>query len=122
MIDKSDKLIYNRNLTVKDKFDNILLSNVSIDVYKGEFIGIVGESGSGKSLTVKSILGLLPQDLKVEVEYDEVLGYSINRLNDRQKENLLEKKLDMFLKGWRSFQAFTRHRSLTTLQGNLTHI
>ncbi|MGB4439369.1 MAG: ABC transporter ATP-binding protein [Sedimentibacter sp.] len=93
MIDKLEKLICNRNLTVKDKFDNILVSDVSIDVYKGEFIGIVGESGSGKSLTVKSILGLLPQDLKVEVEYDEVLGYSINRLNDKQKRKLIGEEI-----------------------------
>lgn len=93
MIDKLEKLICNRNLTVKDKFYNILVRDVSIDVYKGEFIGIVGESGSGKSLTVKSILGLLPQELKVEVEYDEVLGYSINKLSEKQKRKLIGEEI-----------------------------
>ncbi|RLQ96859.1 ABC transporter ATP-binding protein [Falsibacillus albus] len=34
--------------------------NVSFDVNKGEIVAIVGESGSGKSVTVQSIMGLIP--------------------------------------------------------------
>ncbi|MBM4250600.1 MAG: ABC transporter ATP-binding protein [Deltaproteobacteria bacterium] len=34
--------------------------NVSFKVYEGETLCIVGESGSGKSVTVQSLLGLLP--------------------------------------------------------------
>ena len=34
---------------------------VSLTVEEGEILGLVGESGSGKSVTMKAVLGILPE-------------------------------------------------------------
>src|SRR5512143_3353963 len=44
--------------TYEGKF--LAVDGVSIDVYKGEVMGLVGETGCGKSVTALSILRILP--------------------------------------------------------------
>jgi oligopeptide/dipeptide ABC transporter ATP-binding protein len=41
------------------------VDGVSIDVPRGEAVGLVGESGSGKSMTLRAILGVLPSEAKI---------------------------------------------------------
>ena len=41
------------------------VSDVSFSVERGEAVGVVGESGSGKSVTVKSLMNLLPSSAKI---------------------------------------------------------
>jgi len=40
-----------------------VVRGVDFSVDKGEILGILGESGSGKSVTVKSMLGLIPENI-----------------------------------------------------------
>lgn len=53
-----DKLIEIKNITVKIQ-DEVILRNISLEVYKGDFIAIIGESGSGKSTLAKVVCGLI---------------------------------------------------------------
>lgn len=56
--------IQNLNLFLKKTSENAhALQEISFEVRRGEIVGLVGESGSGKSLTVQSILQLLPHSL-----------------------------------------------------------
>ncbi|HLS48934.1 MAG TPA: ATP-binding cassette domain-containing protein, partial [Actinomycetaceae bacterium] len=43
------------------------VSAVSLNIKRGERVGIVGESGSGKSVTGRAIAGLLPTNPRVRV-------------------------------------------------------
>ncbi|MGO4146427.1 ATP-binding cassette domain-containing protein [Paenarthrobacter sp. YAF11_1] len=42
-----------------------ILSGVSLAVHPGEFVALVGGSGSGKTMTARSVLQLLPQQLRI---------------------------------------------------------
>ncbi|WP_236683007.1 MULTISPECIES: ABC transporter ATP-binding protein [unclassified Streptococcus] len=54
-----------------------LVKGVDLRLPKGKITGIVGESGSGKSLTMKSILGILPKDLTVSYDQMDFEGQPI---------------------------------------------
>jgi len=62
-----------------------LIRGVNLDVSPGEKLGIVGESGSGKTLTMLSVLKLLPSQLRIlggEVDFagEDLLRVSAERL------------------------------------------
>ena len=59
---KSDVLLEIRNIQASYK-EYPALNNVSLDIKKNTVLGLVGESGSGKTLTLKSLVGLLPKTL-----------------------------------------------------------
>ena len=58
----SDPVIRVRDLVVGFG-RNTVLDHLSLDVERGEILGIVGASGSGKSVLLRTILGLVPKRL-----------------------------------------------------------
>ncbi|NKK68911.1 dipeptide ABC transporter ATP-binding protein [Rhizobium leguminosarum bv. viciae] len=75
-----------RDLTVRAHVDSgprTLLDAVSLDLGKGEILGLVGESGSGKSLFCRSLVRLLPSSL-LKIENGSVLleGRDLMRIDD----------------------------------------
>lgn len=72
--------------------DRVLVRDVSLRVRSGESLGIVGESGSGKSLTVRSIMQLLPRRAETggEISVDGVsmLGLRGSPLREMRRTTL----------------------------------
>ncbi len=55
----SEKIVELHNVNIYQQ-KAVVLSNVSLDVYKGEFIYMIGKTGSGKSSLLKLLYGDLP--------------------------------------------------------------
>ncbi|HEY0890576.1 MAG TPA: ABC transporter ATP-binding protein [Nocardioides sp.] len=53
-----------------------IVDGVSLDIERGEALGLVGESGSGKSITARTVLGLFPAGSQVSGRI-EVDGFSV---------------------------------------------
>lgn len=72
-----------------------VLSDIpSLTVAPGERLGIVGESGSGKTLTVMSIVSLLPEGISAsgEVLFD---GENLLGMSERQLRDIRGKKISV---------------------------
>ena len=63
-----------KNLIVTGKDGRLIVDHLSLQLKRGETLGLVGESGSGKTLTLKSLIGLLPKNLLESYEEKKING------------------------------------------------
>ena len=64
---------------------NVAVDNLSLEVEKGQVLGIVGESGSGKTVACTSILGLLPTP-PCNIEHGTAVFAGLDLLNISQRD------------------------------------
>ncbi|MEW6016018.1 MAG: ABC transporter ATP-binding protein [Candidatus Zixiibacteriota bacterium] len=69
--------------------ETLALTNINIDVRKGEFLSVMGPSGSGKS-TLLNIMGLLDEPTGGVIEVD---GQPVTRLSGRETARLRNQKI-----------------------------
>lgn len=95
----TNNLLEIRNLTTAFLFDGKpapVTTRVSIDVRKGEILGIVGESGSGKSVTAKSVMRLLPSPPSSVLEGEIIFeGRNLLDLSEREMQRIRGNKISM---------------------------
>jgi peptide/nickel transport system ATP-binding protein len=65
-----------------------VLHDISLEVWRGQALGIVGESGSGKTTLALGILGYLPESGTVCQGSISFAGQNILKLNDREKQEI----------------------------------
>src|SRR3990172_7688595 len=85
--------------------DRVVLDGLSLDVHRGEILGLVGGSGGGKSVLLRTIIGLLPK----RRGSIEVLGVDFDRAREEERR-AIERRWGVL------FQHGALFSSLTVLQ------
>lgn len=82
-----DSIVHLENVRIF-QHDNLVLSDVNLDIDKGEFVYLIGKTGSGKSSLLKTLYG----ELALSEGTGSVAGFDLNTLK-RSKVHLLRRKL-----------------------------
>ncbi|MER5274995.1 ABC transporter ATP-binding protein [Streptomyces sp. NPDC002809] len=74
-----------------------ILDGISLEVGRGECIGIVGESGSGKSLAMRAVAGLLPSGTGVTGGSVRIDGREVLTLSPRDRHALRGRSVTLLM-------------------------
>src|SRR2546422_228688 len=69
------------------------VDDISLDVGRGETLGVVGESGSGKTVTAQSILRIVPSPGKIVHGTIEFEGKNLLELGEKQMQRIRGKEI-----------------------------
>ncbi len=97
-VNQREKVLEVKDLTVS--FNTLAgkvqaVRGVSFDLYKGETLAIVGESGSGKSVSVKSLMGILPQNATIEKGTAMFKGRDLLKQTEKEWEKTRAREVAM---------------------------
>jgi phospholipid/cholesterol/gamma-HCH transport system ATP-binding protein len=91
---QSESVIAIRDLAVGFG-DRLINDGLSLDVYRGEILGVVGASGTGKSVLMRTIVGLLPKKRGSIT----VFGQDMESLNEKQRQSIEKRWGILFQQG-----------------------
>ena len=98
MVDNREKILELKDLdvTFHARGQEIrAVRGVSLEVCPGEILGIVGESGSGKSVTMKAVLGILPENASIKAESLKLSGTEMTKLSEEEYRKLRGTQMTM---------------------------
>jgi cell division transport system ATP-binding protein len=75
----SEKILSLQNAQIFQR-ENLVLSNVNLNIIKGEFVYLIGKTGSGKSSLMKTLYG----DLPLTKGKGSIVGFNLNTLKERE--------------------------------------
>lgn len=87
-----DNILTIDNLYVEDT-SAAILAGVSLCVRKGERVALVGESGCGKTMTLRTLLHMLPEDVRIRSGSILFKGTDVLSLKGRKRRDLLYRQL-----------------------------
>ncbi|MBR4990809.1 MAG: ABC transporter ATP-binding protein [Oscillospiraceae bacterium] len=101
--------------TMQGKADAI--RGVDLQVKENEILGIVGESGSGKSVTMKSVMGLLPRSAKVTADALIYKGEDLTKKKEKELRSFRGREMAMIFQ-----DPMTALNPLRTIGYHLTEV
>ena len=87
--------------------ENMVLSNVSVSVDKGEFVYLIGKTGTGKSSFMKTLYG----DLPLKEGQGNIVGYDLPSLKEKDIP-FLRRKLGVVFQDFKLLNDRTVHDNL----------
>lgn len=87
-----------KNLSIAyhdDRQWNRVTHDISFDLHAGEALALVGESGSGKTTTAQSILGLLPENARIDSGEIAINGHDVSGWSPKRLRNLRGKVISL---------------------------
>ena len=85
----------------------VVIDRLSLDVRRGEILGLVGGSGSGKSVLLRTIIGLLPK----RQGRIEVLGSAMDDVSSHQR-HAIERRSGVLFQQGALFSSLTVHQNV----------
>lgn len=88
--------VKNLKTTFKSRGQEVqAVRGVGFSVGKGEIMGLVGESGSGKSVTMKAVIGILPNNAAISSDSLRLNGKELTELSKDEYRKLRGKEMTM---------------------------
>ncbi len=75
--------------------DRAVLDNISFTLHEGDVLGLVGESGSGKSLSVLSLMKLLPPNARIKSGKINFLGQDLVHATENDMRRIRGRDIGM---------------------------
>ncbi|MFW6024616.1 MAG: ABC transporter ATP-binding protein [Dichotomicrobium sp.] len=92
-----------------------VLDGLSLDVFRGEILGVVGGSGSGKSVLLRTIVGLLPK----QAGSIQMFGVNFDEIDDAHRRGIERRMGIMFQQGALFSSLSVRHNIQFPLREHL---
>jgi oligopeptide/dipeptide ABC transporter ATP-binding protein len=99
-VSSSKDLLTVENLRVSIRTDEgtaRILDGVNLNVPRGKVVGVAGESGCGKSTLAKAILGILPEQSRIESGRIVFDGQDLTKLSDSDMQSQVRGRLIGFV-------------------------
>jgi len=82
----SNVILELRNAAIYQR-ENLILSNVDVEINKGDFVYLIGKTGTGKSSFMKTLYG----DLPLSEGEGSIVGFDLRKLKQKQIPHLRRK-------------------------------